>query len=90
MGATALGEVTATDLQTIERFALYLDNERTVTVTPGKYRITARLPSGEVLTEKVTAVAGTEALVELGPLPSPHEWLEFECFLGLVDLGEWV
>jgi hypothetical protein len=85
VGATALGEVTATDLRTVERFALYLDSQRTVTVVPGRYRITARLPSGEVLAERVTAVAGTETLVEFGPLPSPHEWLEFECFLGIAD-----
>lgn len=59
-----------------------------MTVTPGRYRITARLPSGEVLATNVSVGAGGEVPVELGPLPSPHEWLEFECFLGLADRAE--
>ena len=86
-GAAALGEVTAADLHTVERFALHVGGEQAVTVTvdPGRYRITARLPSGEVLAANVTAVAGTDVPVEFGPLPSPHGWLEFECFLGLAD-----
>ncbi|MGW7460249.1 hypothetical protein [Streptomyces sp. NPDC054797] len=56
-------------------------------VTPGRYLVTATLPSGLVLTENVTAVEGRRTAVDFVMTDSPYETHSWQYLMGNIEPG---
>jgi hypothetical protein len=60
-----------------------------VSVEPGRWRVEATLPSGEVICEEVAVATGENLPVTLHSAEhSPHEWLGLQYLVGNVEGGE--
>lgn len=62
---------------------------RQVNVEPGRWRVEATLPSGEVISEEVAVATGENLPVTLHSAEhSPHEWLGLQYLVGNVEGAE--
>lgn len=83
--ARVVVDITDENLEPVDSISLGIDRLHSVDVPSGRYLVTARLPSGEVIGSKVAVGPAETKPVMFGPVKSPNEWLEWECFLGIVD-----
>jgi hypothetical protein len=59
-----------------------------IDLAAGRYLVEATLPSGDVVADEVDVFDDAVADLHLRPDESPHEWLSWQQFLGLIDRRE--
>ncbi len=59
-----------------------------VKVAPGQYVVQARFPDGSVQTRAVKVSAGDVPRVTFDAINSPHEWLQYQSYSGVVPAGK--
>jgi hypothetical protein len=81
--APVYAEVINAELETVRELSVPVGGMVDVEVAAGRYLVRARLPSGETVSTETSVEEGAVGQAVLRPrVESPHEWLDWQFFLG--------